>query len=107
MSTENFTPTAYTVRDPGNGKERRYEGDHWLLTISRAEQALRELVESYPTLTTAIVPDHFVQEYCRRCDSASWSGSYGPGDGAPAEIMLKLLERSAKQGHTNFLDGKA
>ena len=99
-------PTAYTVRDPGNGKERRYEGDHWLLTISRAEQMWSALVESYPALTSAIVPDHFVQEYCRCCDSASWSGSYGPGDGAPAEIMLKLLETAAGRGDLNFIDGK-
>ena len=100
-------PTAYTVKDPGNGKERRYEGDNWKYRIEEAKRMWEVLVDSYPSLTLAVVPDHFVQEYCRRCDSASWSGSYGPGDGAPAEIMLKLLERSAKQGHTNCLDGKA
>lgn len=105
MST--IVPTAYTVRNPGNGKPCRYEGDDWVRTISRAEQMWSVLVESYPSLTKAIVPDHFVQEYCQRCDAASWSGSYGPGDGAPAEIMLKLLERSAMQGHTNFLNGQA
>jgi hypothetical protein len=101
-----ITPTAYTVKDPGNGKQRRYEGDHWILTISRAEQTWGVLVEAYPSLTKAIVPDHFVQEYCRCCDAASWSGSYGPGDGAPAEIMLKLLDVATGRGDLNFIDGK-
>lgn len=105
MST--IIPTAYTVTDPGNGEKRRYGGDDWSRTISRAEQMWSVLMEAYPSLTKAIVPDHFIQEYCRCCDAASWSGSYGPKDCAPVEIMLKLLEVAAKQGHTNFLNGKA
>ena len=104
MST--IEPTAYTVRDPGNGEKRRYGGEHWLLEISSAERVWSDLVDSYPHLTKAIVPDHFVQEYCRRCDSAAWSGSYGPGDGAPVEIMLKLLEMAAGRGDLNFINGK-
>jgi hypothetical protein len=107
MNTENFTTTAYTVRDPGNGKPRRYEGEGCKHNIKRAEEMWTKIAEAYPTLTRAIVPDHFVQEYCQRCDSASWSGAYGPSESAPAEIMLKLLERSAMQGHANFLNGKA
>ena len=106
MSTADFTPTAYTVRNPGNGKPCRYEGDDWSRTISRAEQMWSVLMEAYPSLTKAIVPDHFIQEYCRCCDAASWSGSYGPGDGAPVEIILKLLEGAACRGDLNFINGK-
>lgn len=89
--------TAYTVRDPGNGERRRYGGEHWLLEISRAERVWSDLVESYPHLTKAIVPDHFVQEYCTVATSPM---------AAPVEIMLMLLEKAAEQGHTNFLNGK-
>lgn len=101
-----ITPTAYTVKDPGNGRKRRYGGKDWKDDISRAEQLWSNLIEEYPHLTKVIVPDHFVQEYCRLCDAASWSGSYGPGGGAPAEIMLKLLEVAAGRGDLNFIDGK-
>ena len=102
----NIIPTAYTVTDPGNGERRRYGGEDWLRDISRAERMWSELVESYPHLTKAIVPDHFVQEYCQRIDSASWSGGYGPGEGAAVEIMLNLLEVAAGRGDLNFIDGK-
>jgi len=104
MST--IEPTAYTVRDPGNGRKRRYGGKDWQGDIARAERMWYTLVEAYPMLTRSIVPDHFIQEYCQRCDSATWSGSYGPGDDAPAEIMLKLLETAAGRGDLNFIDGK-
>lgn len=105
MST--IVPTAYTVKDPGNGKPRRYEGDDYKHSVDRSVRMWNAIVESYPHLTNAIVPDHFVQEYCRRCDSASWSGSYGPGDEVPAEIILMLLEIAAGRGDLNFLNGNA
>ena len=104
MST--IVPTAYTVRDPGNGKSRRYEGDDCKYSIDRSAQAWNVLVESYPFLTKSIVPDHFVQEYCQRCDAARWSGSWGPGDSASVEIMLNLLEVAACRGDLNFVNGK-
>ena len=75
MSTIDFTPTAYTVKSPGNGQERRYEGDHWLFDISRAKSSFEVFSLDYPALAALIVPDHFVQEYCRGCDNAAWSGS--------------------------------
>ena len=99
-------PTAYTVKDPGNGKNRRYGGEHWLLEIARAERMWHTLIEAYPMLTRSIVPDHFIQEYCQRCDSATWSGGWGPGDDASTEILLKLLETAAGRGDLNFIDGK-
>jgi hypothetical protein len=104
MST--IEPTAYTVKDPGNGRKRRYGGKDWKEDITRAERKWHALVEVYPMLTRSIVPDHFIQEYCQRCDAASWSGSYGPGDEAPVEIMLKLLEVAAAHGDLNFVNGK-
>ena len=98
MSTIDFTPTAYTVSDPGNGKERRYESDHWAYDISRAKVRFEDLEGEYPTLAALIVPDHFVQEYCRGCDSASWSGSSFNGE---LRVFLELANRGALQAKFN------
>ena len=38
MSTIDFTPTAYTVKSPGNGKELRYEGENWKNAIVDAAE---------------------------------------------------------------------
>jgi hypothetical protein len=106
MSNDIFAPTAYTVKDPGNGQQRRYDAENSLYSYRRAQEMWMTVSSSYPLLARGIVPDHFVQEYCRRCDVASGGGSYGPGESAPAEIMLKLLEQSGEAGGLNFLDQK-
>lgn len=94
MSTIDFSPTAYTVKSPGNGKELRYEGDHWEWDIKRAKGLFEDLEGEYPALAKFVVPDHFVQEYCRGCDSASWSGSSFNGS---LEVFLRLANRGALQ----------
>lgn len=98
-------PTAYTVKDPGNGKPRRYKGNDLNGVVDSAKQVWEKLVSAYPALTSAVVPDHFIQEYCQRWDSALWSGGY-PGDEMPASVMLKLLEVAAGRGDLNFISGK-
>jgi hypothetical protein len=98
MSTIDFAPTDYTVKSPGDGKSRRYEGDHWEFDIKRAKHVFEELEGEYPTLAALIVPDHFVQEYCRECDSASWSGSSFSGE---LEVFLRLANRGALQAKFN------
>lgn len=98
MSTIDFTPTAYTVKSPGNGKQTRYKSDRWKFDIERAKSLFEELEGEYPTLAALIVPDHFVQEYCRGCDSASWSGSSFSGE---LEVFLRLANRGALQAKFN------
>lgn len=105
MSTADFAPTAYTVKDPGNGKPRRYKGRDLNGVVDNAREAWEKIASAYPTLTVAVVPDHFVQEYCQRWDSASWSGGY-PSDKMPAVVMLELLEVAAGRGDLNFVNGK-
>ena len=94
MSTIDFTPTAYTVRSPGDGSQVRYEGEQWDWDIRRAKSIYEELVTDYPALAALVVPDHFVQEYCRGCDSASWSGSTFREWN---EVFLELVNRGVKQ----------
>jgi len=36
-----FTPTAFTVKDPGNGKERRYEATHHAGQLTRIANGVR------------------------------------------------------------------
>lgn len=94
MSNIDFTPTAYTVRSPGNGQARRYEGDEWKYAIVGAKRELDRLVETYPNLARFVVPDHFVQEYCRVYDSNLYSGGRGfgvHGDRAFFELAEKGL----------------
>jgi len=98
MSNIDFSPTAYTVKSPGNGASRRYEGDYWAFNIDRAKRVFEDLEGEYPTLAALIVPDHFVQEYCRGCDSASWSGSSFNGE---IRVFLELANRGALQAKFN------
>ncbi len=97
MSTIDFTPTAYTVKDPGNGQLRRYEGDHWEFDISQAKSVFEDFAGMYPTLAALIVPDHFIQEFCRSCDSASWSDT----SFSTLAVFLQLAERGASQAKFN------
>jgi hypothetical protein len=92
-----FTTTAYTVTTPGNGKPGRYEGENWKYAIEGAKRELVRLVETYPNMARFVVPDHFVQEYCRVYDRNLWSGGRGfgvYGDNAFFELAEKGLAQS-------------
>jgi len=97
MSTINFAPTAYTVKDPGNGKERRYEAAHYPQRVADAQRVFAQFADYYPTLAGTVVPDHFVQLFCRAQDNASWSGGYGVSYETQQGIFLNLAEEAAKR----------
>ena len=97
MSNIDFTPTAYTVRDPGNGKERRYEAGTHPRAVADAQRVFAQLAEAYPTLAASVVPDHFIQLFCRAQDSASWSGGYGVSYETQQGIFLGLAEEAANR----------
>ena len=97
MSTINFAPTAYTVKDPGNGKERRYEATHYPQRVADAQRVFTQFADYYPTLAGTVVPDHFVQLFCRAQDNASWSGGYGVSYETQQGIFLNLAEEAAKR----------
>jgi hypothetical protein len=101
MSNINFAPTAYTVTDPGNGKERRYEATHYPQRVADAQRVFTQFADYYPTLAAGVVPDHFVQLFCQAQDAASWSGSYGVSFERQQFILLTLLEEAAKQNRFN------
>ena len=96
MNTIEFTHTAYTVKSPGDGKSIRYEGEDWNMDIRDAKRIFAKVSEDYPTLTSRIVPDHFVQEFCRSMDSASWSGGRGGSTEEVFRILLRLTEKELK-----------
>ena len=94
-----FTPTSYTVTTPGSGKPGRYEGENWKYAIEGAKRELVRLVETYPNMARLVVPDHFVQEYCRVYDRNLWSG--GRGFGVYGEqAFFRLAETGL--GHPRF-----
>jgi len=97
MSTINFTPTAFTVSDPGNGKERRYEATHYPQRVADAQRVFTQFADYYPTLAGTVVPDHFVQLFCRAQDNASWSGGYGVSYETQQGIFLNLAEEAANR----------
>ena len=97
MNNIDFTPTAFTVKDPGNGKDRRYEPAQHPRMVADAQRAFIQLAEEYPGLVKMVVPDHFIQLHCRAQDNASWSGGYGVTSGDARMVFLNLLEESAKQ----------
>lgn len=94
--TIDFTPTAYTVKSPGNGQPRRYEGDDWKWAIEGAKKELTRLSEAYPNLAQLVVPDHFVQEYCRDYDRNLYSGGRGFGVHGD-QAFIELAERGLGQ----------
>ena len=97
MSNIDFTPTAYTVKDPGNGKDRRYEAVQHPRMVADAQRAFIQLAEEYPDLVKMVVPDHFIQLFCRAQDSASWSGGYGVSYETQQGIFLGLAEEAANR----------
>ena len=97
MSNIDFSPTAFTVKDPGNGKERRYEAVHYPQRVADAQRVFTQFADQYPTLAATMVPDHFIQLFCRAQDSASWSGEWGVSYEKQQVIFLGLAEDSARQ----------
>ena len=49
MSNIDFTPTAFTVSDPGNGKERRYEEGTHPRSVADAQRVYTQFADHYPT----------------------------------------------------------
>jgi len=92
-----FTPTAFTVKNPGNGKDRRYDAATNPRMVTDAARVFTQFAEHYPTLAAQVVPDHFIQLHCRAQDNASWSGDYGVNTEQSRMIFLNLLEEAAKQ----------
>jgi len=92
-----FTPTAFTVKDPGNGKERRYEAGTHPRSVADGQRVFTQLAEAYPNLAATVVPDHFVQLFCRSQDNASWSGGYGVSFEQQLGIFITLAEKAASQ----------
>ena len=101
MSTIDFAPTAFTVKDPGNDKDRRYEAVHYPQRVADAQRVFTQFAEYYPTLAATVVPDHFIQLFCQAQDNASWSGDYGVSFERQQFILLTLLEDAAKQNRFN------
>ncbi len=100
MSNIDFTPTAYAVKSPGNGQLRRYEGEYWEYALANAKVELAQLTNEYPNMARFVVPDHFVQEYCRDYDSNLYSG--GRGFGVTGEAaFFRLAERGLGQAKFN------
>jgi hypothetical protein len=92
-----FSPTAFTVKDPGNGKERRYEATLHPQMVASAARAFTLLAADWPALGRLVVPDHFIQLFCQAEDAASWSGSFGVSIDRQREIFLDLLETAVRQ----------
>ena len=101
MNNIDFTPTAFTVKDPGNGKDRRYEAVTHPRMVADAAREFGRLAEEYPALVKLVVPDHFIQVHCQTQDNASWSGSYGVSSDQGRMILLNLLEKVANQNRFN------
>ena len=95
-----FSPTAFTVKDPGNGKERRYEAVTHPRMVGDAARVFTQFAEHYPNLAALVVPDHFIQLFCQAQDNASWSGGYGISFERQQFILLTLLEGAVK--HNRF-----
>lgn len=93
MTNIDFSPTAYTVKNPGNGKPHRYDDNDGYTEDAKRE--LERLVEVYPNAARFVVGDHFVQEYCRAYDASCWSGSGGPRRGPL--VFFKLVETGLGQ----------
>jgi hypothetical protein len=96
MSTIDFSPTAYTVKSPGSGKIMRYESGMYPQMVGAAEREYIQLADEFPNLSRFVVPDHFVQEYCRAYDSNLYSGGGGYGMQGIAHFLM-LAERGAGQ----------
>ena len=94
MSNIDFAPTAYTVKNPGNGKPCRYDGNDY--RPADGKQEYRRLTETYPNMARFVVPDHFVQEYCRAFDASCWSGGGGMGVDT-VRIFTQLAETGLGQ----------
>jgi hypothetical protein len=52
-------------------------------------------------LSALVVPDHFVQLFCKAQDNASWSGGYGVSYETQQGIFLSLAEKGLGQARFN------
>ena len=96
-----FSPTAFTVKDPGNGKDRRYEAVTHPRSVADGARVFTQFAEKYPSLAALVVPDHFIQLFCQAQDSASWSGGYGVSYERQQGIFLSLVETAVTQNRFN------
>ena len=96
MSTIDFSPTAYTVKSPGRGKTTRYESSMYPHLVGEASREYTRLADEFPNLSRFVVPDHFVQEYCRAYDSNLYSGGGSYGMQGIAHFLM-LAERGVGQ----------
>jgi hypothetical protein len=96
MSTIDFSPTAYTVKSPGSGKTTRYESSMYPHLVGEASREYTRLADEFPNLSRFVVPDHFVQEYCRAYDSNLYSGGGSYGMQGIAHFLM-LAERGVGQ----------
>ena len=100
MSNIDFSPTAYTVTKPGKGEQGRYTEEQYPYAFKDAKRYFAELSERYPNLARFVVPDHYIQEYCREYDRGLWSGDRGFGSYSNAPFFF-LAERGAGQAQFN------
>ena len=96
MSTIDFSPTSYTVKSPGSGKTTRYETSMYPHLVGEASREYTRLADEFPNLSRFVVPDHFVQEYCRAYDSNLYSGGGSYGMQGIAHFLM-LAERGVGQ----------
>ena len=96
MRTIDFSPTAYTVKSPGSGKTTRYETSMYPHLVGEASREYTRLADEFPNLSRFVVPDHFVQEYCRAYDSNLYSGGGSYGMQGIAHFLM-LADRGVGQ----------
>jgi len=96
MSTIDFSPTAYTVTKPGKGDQGRYTEEQFPYAYGDAKRFYTELATKYPNLARFVVPDHYIQEYCREYDRGLYSGSRGFGTDN-LDAFFRLAEVGAGQ----------
>lgn len=99
MSTIDFSPTDYTVKSPGSGRIMRYESSMYPQMVGAAEREYTQLADEFPNLSRFVVPDHFVQEYCRAYDSNLYSGMGGYGMNGIAHFLM-LAERGVGEAQS-------
>ena len=78
--------SSYMVKDPGNGKMRRYNVSDY------AKASWSSLVSKWPNVASSDLMDAFEQEYERTHDGYSWSGGYMRVSDT-LEILLDLAEK--------------
>lgn len=91
-----FSATDYTVKSPGDGQPTRYTEEAYPYAVKDAKRHFTDLSAEFPNLSRFVVPDHYIQEYCREYDCGLWSGSRGYGTDRFGPF-LRLAERGARR----------